>query len=136
MATNPLWYDAPVIAGMNAVTALLNSGFVAVYSGSQPALDGGLTGTQLAEAEFGNPAFPTAVASGGTVTATANAITSGTVAATGTAGYMALLKADNATVIMTGSVGTSAADLILNTLSFVIGAAFAVTAGSFSQVQT
>ena len=57
MTTNPLWYDATIIAAVNAVTALLNSGFVAVYSGAQPALDGSLTGTQLAEATFGATAF-------------------------------------------------------------------------------
>ena len=136
MANNPLFYDATVIAAVNAAAALLNSGFVAVYTGSQPALDGALTGTQLAEATFGNPAFATATASGGTVTATANAITSGTIANTGTAGYFALLKSDNATVVATGSVGTSGADMNLNTLSFVVGATFAITAGTITEVQT
>jgi hypothetical protein len=136
LTTNPLWYDATIIAAVNAVTALLNSGFVAVYSGAQPALDGSLTGTQLAEATFGATAFPAATAAAGTVTATANAITSGTIANTGTAGYVALLKSDNATVVMTGSVGTSAADLIVNTTAFVSGATFAVSSAAISQVQT
>jgi hypothetical protein len=136
MATNPQFYDATVIAAVNAAAALLNSGFVAVYSGSQPALDGSLTGTQLAKATFSATAFPAATASGGTVTATANAITSGTIANTGTAGYVALLKSDGTTVVATGSVGTSAADLVLNTTSFVSGASFAVTAGTITQAQT
>lgn len=136
MATNPLFYDATVIASVSAVTALLNSGFVAVYSGSQPALDGALTGTQLAEATFGNPAFGTPAASAGTVTATANAITSGTIANTGTAGYFALLKSDNTTVVATGSVGTSGTDMTVNTTAFVSGAAFAVSAGTITQGQT
>lgn len=136
MANNPLFYDATVIASVAAVTALANSGLVAVYSGAQPALDGALTGTQLAEATFGNPAFGTPTASGGTVTAAANAITSGTIASTGTAGYFALLKSDNTTVVATGSVGTSGADMTVNTTSFVSGASFAVTAGSITQAQT
>lgn len=136
MANNPLFYDATVIASVNAVTALLNNGFVAVYTGAQPALDGALTGTQLAEATFGATAFAAATASAGTVTANANAITSGTIANTGNAGYMALLKSDNATVVATGSVGTSGADMTVNTTSFVTGATFAVTAGSISQAQT
>lgn len=135
MATNPEWYDATIIAALGAVTALLNSGKIAVYSGTQPALNGAVTGTQLAEATFGATAFGTPTASGGTVTATANTITSGTIAATNAAGYVALLKSDNTTVVMTGSVGTSAADLILNTLSFVTGATFAVTAGTLTQLQ-
>lgn len=136
MANNPQFYDATVIAAVAAAAALLNSGFVAVYSGAQPALDGSLTGTQLAEATFGATAFGAPTASGGTVTATANTITSGTIANTGTAGYMALLKSDNATVVATGSVGTSGADLNLNTLSFVSGANFAVSAGAITQPQT
>lgn len=136
MATNPQFYDATVIASVAAVTALLNNGFVAVYTGAQPALDGALTGTQLAEATFGATAFGTPTASAGTVTATANAITSGTIANTGTAGYMALLKSDNATVVATGSVGTASADMIVNTTGFVSGATFAVTAGTITQPQT
>lgn len=135
MTASPLWYDATIIAAVSAVTALLNSGKVAVYTGTQPALDGALTGTQLAEATFGATAFGTPVASSGTVTATANSITSGSIASTGTPGYMALLKSDNTTVVMTGSVGTSAADLILNTLSFVASATFAVSAATISQLQ-
>lgn len=136
MANNPLFYDATVIAAVAAAAALLNSGKIAVYTGSQPALDGALTGTQLAEATFGATAFGTPTAAAGTVTATANAITSGTIANTGTAGYFALLKSDNATVVATGSVGTSGADLNLNTLSFVVGANFAVSAATITQPQT
>lgn len=135
MTASPQWYDATVIAAVAAVTALLNSGFVAVYTGAQPALDASLTGTQLAEAEFGATAFDAPTASGGTVTATANTITGGTIASTGTAGYCALLKSDNATVVMTGSCATSAADLIVNTTAFVSGAAFAVTAATITQPQ-
>ena len=48
MANNPLPYDATVIAGVNAVTALLNSGFIKIFTGAQPALNGAVTGTLLA----------------------------------------------------------------------------------------
>jgi hypothetical protein len=136
MASNPLPYDATVIASVAAVTALLDSGSVAVYSGSQPALNGSLTGTQLVEATFGNPAFGTPAASGGTVTATANPITSGTIANTGTAGYFALLKSDNSTVVITGTVGTSGTDMTVNSTSVVVGASFAVSSGAITQAQT
>jgi hypothetical protein len=121
MANNPLPYDASVIAAVNAFTALLNSGFIKVYSGAQPALNGAVTGTLLATMTFGATAFPTSTATGGLVTATANAITSGSAGNTGTAGYFALVKSDNVTVAATGSVGTSGADLNLNTLSIVSG---------------
>lgn len=136
MANNPLFYDATVKASVDAVAALLNSGKFRVYSGAQPALNGALTGTQLAEATFGATAFAASTASGGTVTATANAITSGTIAATNTAGYMALLKSDGTTVVFTGSVGTSGADLNLNTTAFVSGASFGVSSFTLTEAQT
>lgn len=120
-ANNPLPYDASVIAAVNAFTALLNSGFLRIYTGAQPALNGAITGTQLASLTFSATAFPTAVAAAGTVTATANAITSGTAGATGTAGYHGLLKSDGTTIVATGSVGLSASDLNLNTLSITNG---------------
>lgn len=66
-------------------------------------------------------AFAIATASGGTVTGTANAITSGTAGNTGTAGYHALQKSDGTTVVATGTVGTSGADLNLNTLTITSG---------------
>lgn len=113
-ANNPLWYDAAV----NAVTALLNSGFIKVYSGSQPGLNVAVTGTLLATMTFGATAFG-ASSSG---TATANAITSGTAGNTGTAGYFALVKSDTTTVVGTGSVGTSGSDLNLNSTSISSGA--------------
>ena len=120
MANNPLPYDASVIAAVNAFTALLNSGTLQIYSGAQPALNAGLSGTLLATLTFSATAFPTAVAAAGTVTATANAITNGIAGNSNTAGYFALVSSGSATVA-TGSVGTSGADLNLSTLSIVAG---------------
>jgi len=135
MANNTLVYDASSVAAMNALTALLNSGFISIYTGGQPSLDGALTGTVLVQLTFGATAFPTASASGGTVTATANAITSGTATNTGTAGYYALLKSDASTVVLTGTVGTSGADLNLSTLSIVSGTIVTCSAYSITQLQ-
>ena len=120
-ANNPLPYDASVIAAVNAFTVLLNSGFIKIYTGAQPALNGAASGTLLATMTFGATAFPTATASAGLVTATANAITSGTAGNTGAAGYHALVKSDNTTIVATGTVGTSASDLNMNTLSITSG---------------
>lgn len=123
MANAPLVYDASAEAAVDAFTALLDSGFLKIYTGTQPALNGAVTGTLLATLTFGATAFGASTASGGTVTATANAITDDTSAdATGTAGYFALLKTDGTTVVATGSVGTSGADLNLNSLSITSGA--------------
>lgn len=111
MANNALWYDA----ALNATTTLLNSGFIKIYTGPQPGLDAGVTGTLLVTLTFGATAFANSV--GGV--ATANSITSGTAGNTGTAGYFALVKSDNSTVVATGTVGVSGCDLNLNSTSIV-----------------
>jgi len=135
MVNSPLFNDATIVAGVNAVTALLNSGTLKIYTGSQPALDGSLTGTLLVTLTFSATAFPTAVASGGNVNATASSITAGTAGNTGTAGYFALLTSGSATV-MTGSVGTSGADLNLNSTSISSGASVSCSSFVFSMTQT
>ena len=136
MANNPQFYDATVEAAVNAAAALLNSGFLEIWSGSQPALDGSLTGTKLAKLTFGATAVASATASAGTVTAAANAIGSASALATGTAGYFALLKSDDSTVVATGSVGTSGADLNLNSLSISSGATVSCSSFDITQLQT
>jgi hypothetical protein len=118
---------------------LLNGGgFLKIYTGTQPALNGAVTGTLLATLTFATTAFATATAAGGTVTATANAIGSGTAAATGTAGYFALLKSDGITIVATGSVAATGgtADLILNSLSISSGANVSCSAFTFTQPES
>ena len=112
MASNIINY-----AASNTATAtLLNSGTIKVYTGTQPAQDGSLTGTLLATMTFGSTAF--AGASGGSNTA--NTITSGIAGNSGTAGYFALVESGG-TVVGTGSVGTSGADLNFSTLTVTSG---------------
>jgi hypothetical protein len=108
------WADAPV----NAAAALLNTGTMKIYTGSQPARNSAPAGTLLATLTFGATAFGSS--SGGS--ATANAITAGTAVATGTAGCFALYKSDGTTLVGTGTCGTSGTDAILNTTSIVTGA--------------
>jgi hypothetical protein len=136
ISNNPQFYDNTVIACVNAGTALLNNGYLNIYTGGQPALDGGISGTLLVSLAFGSTAFASATASGGVVTATANAIANGTAGSTGTAGYFALLKSDDATVVATGSVGTSGADLNLSTTSIVSGAVVSCSSFTITQAQT
>lgn len=135
LANAPLFYDATVVASVNAVTALLNNGYLNIYTGSQPSLDGSITGTLLVSLTFGATAFAGATAAAGTVTASANAITNGTAGNTGTAGYFAILKSDDSTVVATGSVGTSGADLNLSTLSIVSGAVVSCSSFTITQAQ-
>jgi len=121
LANNFLTYDAATITTVNAFTATLNTGFLRIYSGAQPAVNGAITGTQLASLTFSATAFAASTASGGVVTATANAIGSAAATATNTAGYFALLQSNGTTIVATGSVGTSGADLNLNTLTITNG---------------
>lgn len=135
MANNFLVYDSACESAVNAFTALLNSGFLAFYTGSQPALDGSLTGTLLATLTFGGTAFANSTAAGGTVTANANAITSGTAGNTGTASYFALLKSDDSTVVATGTVGTSGCDYNMNSTSITSGANVSCTGFQITMAQ-
>lgn len=129
VTNNPTFYDVAANAALNAVGALLNSGTFKIYTGSQPALDGSVTGTLLATLTFGSTAFGSASSSGGTSTASANSITSGTAGNTGTAGYFAL-EESGGTVVATGTVGTSGCDFNMNSVSITSGAT--VTASSFA----
>jgi hypothetical protein len=136
MANNPLPYDTPTETAVNAFTALLNTGFLVIYTGSQPALNGSLTGTLLATLDLSATAFASSTASSGTVTATANSITSATAAATGTAGYFALLESNGTTIVATGTVGTSGCDLNLNSTSISSGANVSVTSFTVTMAES
>jgi hypothetical protein len=141
VANNPFFSDAAVIAAVAAETALLNTGFLVIYTGTQPAdANQALTGTLLATLPLSATAFGAPTASGSTgsriVTATANTITSATAGNSGTAGYFALLKADGTTVNAMGSVGTGGADLNLNSLSISSGANVSCSAFTITMLES
>ncbi len=109
-------------AMLDAIRANFNSGFIRIYSGTRPTdSDTALSGnTLLAELTFGATAFP--AASGGVLTA--NAIAQDSSAdATGTATFARLFRSNGTTAEMDISVGTSGAEMIINTTSIVAGAA-------------
>lgn len=101
----------------DAMAALLDNGWLDIYSGVQPATaDAAVAGTLLASLRFGTPAFAPAAAG----IAFANAITQESDApATGTAAWYRCTKADHTTGVQDGSVGTSDANLVLDTLAIV-----------------
>lgn len=120
MAMNTQLADATVNAQADALSALLNNGYLRIYSGTQPATaNTALSGnTLLAELRFSATAAPAAV--GGLITF--NAITADSSAdATGTATFFRAFKSDGTTVVMDGSVGTSAANMIIATTSISSG---------------
>lgn len=132
MALNPKRSNAAVSAAADAVTALLNSGKLRIYDGSQPATANTAITTQnlLAELTFNSTAF--GAASNGV--ATANAITSDTSAdATGTATWFRALKSDGTTPVFDGSVGTSSADLVLNSVAISSGAQVSITSFTYTE---
>ena len=133
MAANPMCSMLSAIAGLNALLAKLNvstAGSISIYSGAMPAsCETAASGTLLSSGlTLSTTAFPTAVdGSNGLATATASTISSDTsAAASGTAGYFRGLSSAG-TCIIQGTCGTSAADMILNTTSIVIGSTVAVT---------
>jgi hypothetical protein len=135
MSTNPLYYDIAGIAALTATASLLDNGYLNIYSGTQPALDGSLTGTLLASLTFSPAAFATATASGGTVSAVANTIISATAVASGIPGYVALLQSNGTSVVATGAVGLSGADFSFSTLSITAGGTVSCSSFAITQPQ-
>lgn len=133
MTNDPQFTDGAIEADVNAITALLNGGFLKIYTGAQPAdANQTVTGTLLVTLNLNATAFGASTAAGSPgsriVTATAGAIVSGTAVATGTAGYFVLYKSDGTTVVAMGSVAASGADLNLSSVSIVSGGSVAVSA--------
>lgn len=140
MANNPSFYDIAGTTAMNAQTALLvvaggTDSTLQILSGTQPSLDGALTGSTLVTLTFAGTAFPASAASGGTVTATANAIASGTVATAGTAGYFAVVRGAGG-VFATGTCGTASTDLIMSNTVLAAGGTVSCSGFVISQPQT
>lgn len=111
-------------ARADAITTFAgNSGKLRIYDGSRPAT-GGTATTLLAELTMNATVAPGA-ASG---VWTANAITSDSSAdATGTATWGRMTKSDGTTFVMDFNVGTSGADLNLNSVSIVATGTVAVS---------
>lgn len=107
-----------------------NSGKLRVYSGSRPATGGAIT-TLLVELTMNATSFPAA----SSATLTANAITSGTAVATGTATWGRLFKSDGTTIVADFGVGTSGQEVTIATTSIVTSAviscsSFVITRGN------
>lgn len=119
-------------AEVDALTALLDGGSVKIYSGTAPATaDTALSGnTLLATLPLGTPAF----GAGSNGVATANAITDDSSAdATGTASFYRGLASDGTTVVCQGTVGTSGADMNINSVAIQSGAAVEITSWTITQ---
>ena len=121
MALNPHVSTALRNSMLDAVSSQFNSGYLRIYAGTQPAnANTAMSGeTLLAELIFNATGF--AAASGGQMVA--NAITADSSANnTGTASFYRCFASDGTTALIDGSVGTSTADMVINTTSIVAGA--------------
>lgn len=97
-----------------------------IYNGTRPAnANTAITSqTMLVELTCNATAFA-AAASGGVLTA--NAISNGTAAATGTASWFRLWQSNGTTAIMDGDVSTTGADININNTSIATGQTVSVS---------
>ena len=110
-------------ARLDAITTFVGaSGKLRLYSGVRPATGGAIT-TLLVELTL-NATFAPAAAAG---VLTANAITSGTAVATGTASWARIFKSDGTTIAIDLGVGTSGQEVIIATTSIVTSAVVSVS---------
>lgn len=128
-----------VVVGMLGDTGLreaIDAGTAAVieiFSGSVPAdADATNAGTLLARLTCSATAFSSVAGSGNNAVATFAAIASGAAVATGTATFFRILTQAGGTVIAQGAVGTSAAELILNTVAITTGSTVSITSATIT----
>lgn len=104
-----------------------------IYTGSAPGPNGGVTGSLLASFDLDTTAaFGPAQMSGTNAVATLTGLPiSATIAATGQAGYFRM-NDDAGVAILEGTIGTTGADLILDTVSLVQDATLQITSLTIS----
>ena len=113
-------------------TAVGANGYWRIYDGTQPAGPGTATSGQLLLAELRTNATQFALGAAGGVL-TLEAITQDSSAnASSTAAWFRILKSDGTTACIDGTVGTSGADLNLNSTAITIAAIVQITAATFT----
>jgi len=128
MASNLKYSNGTRDAQQQGLITYAGSGAkIHIYDGSQPANANTAISTQTLLATLDvSGSFGTD--SNGTITV--SSIGNTTAVATGTASFFRITKSDGTTVVMDGSVGTSNADMIFNTVSFVTGDIVAISSGT------
>ena len=133
MAANTHLSQAAWDAALDAAINAENSGFLDIYDSTgtgQPATPDVAVTTQVKLASL--PLSATAFGAAAAGVKTANAITSGTGLAAGTATWARFYKSDHATAVHDCSVGTSGCDINLNDAAITIGGTVSVTAYTVS----
>jgi hypothetical protein len=118
-------------ARLDAKTSAVGSaGILRIYTGVAPAdCAAASSGTLLSAHTLGSPFAPGASAGVLSPTLPSN-VNAGT---TGTAGYWRIYQSNGTTCVMQGSVGTSGADMNLNTLSLVSGGPVQINSWTFTE---
>lgn len=115
-------------AMLDAITAQAGANaLLRIYDGVRPAT-GGTATNKLAEL----PCSATLGAASASGVLTLNTITNAGALLAGTATWFRLVKADGTTVILDGSVGTTGADINLNSVVISAGATVSVTSGAIT----
>jgi hypothetical protein len=110
-------------AQLDAITTFAGNGAkLRIYDGTRPST-GGTATTLCAEFTLGSPFAP--AASSAVLTATNPASTTGLTSCT--ASWFRIVKSDGTTHVLDGSVGTSGADLNLNTTTISNGVTVSIT---------
>lgn len=123
--------DAKVNAAVDRVDVGTTNatGKCRIYSGTKPAPNDAPTGTLLAEVDLANPAFGGSSAGVATLLGVPLEVNG---AASGVAGWFRIVNRDVASVF-DGTVGTSGADMIVNTTTVTSGVPFRITGGTYTQ---
>jgi hypothetical protein len=133
MASNLKFATDLRTARADAITTFAGgSCLLRIYDGTQATNPQTAIGAQNLLAELTcNATFAPGASSG---VLTLNAITTDSTANnTGTASWFRLVKSNGTTVVMDGTVGTSASDIIINSVAISAGAAVAVTSAILTE---
>jgi hypothetical protein len=128
LALNPHFKLTTRHAMLNTLNASLSTTcFFILYGGVQPAdVSSAITAANVHVASLAMTQSSAFAAAAGSLI-TANAISNDTNAAGGTAGWFSITSSDGTTRFVDGSVGTSGADLNLNSTSITTGATVSIT---------
>lgn len=129
MPSNLKYSNATRNAQQTGLITYAGSGsIIRLYDGTQPANANTAISTQTLLVSL-TVAGSFGTDSNGTITL--GSVTSGTAVASSTATFFRIVKSDGTTVVMDGSVGTSGADMNLNSTTIASGQTVAITAGTF-----
>jgi hypothetical protein len=128
MASNLKYSNGTRDAQQQGLITYAGSGsIIRLYDGTQPTNANTAISTQTLLVSL-TVAGSFGTDSNGTITL--GSVTSGTAVASGTASFFRIVKSDGTTVVMDGSVGTSGADMNLNTTTVASGQTVSITAGT------